>query len=777
MLTRLLRLAAVLLAVAVLALGATFLWWRSKGLPQREGSAQIPGLSVPVEVRFDDWGMPDVSAQTAEDAAAALGWLHANDRFFQMEMGRRAAAGRLSEVYGERTLEVDRHFRELRTRRTAERLFPTFSAESRGLLEAYARGVNAWLQARGSDLPPELVLLGVHPEPWTPADSVGFQMLMANDLSFWNDRPEEERFRWIVAFGPERARELMDDPQAEIAPEIAELASQAAAGKAGETDVRPGPPGSNNWAVGPSRSVNGHALVANDPHLGLRLPGVWYQVALHSPTYEASGMTLPGLPNIVLGRGPDLAWAFTNVMLDDHDLFFERLDSSGDRVERDGEWRPIEVERETIVVKGAKPVELVLRSTDRGPLLEADPSRGLPARSLAWTADLPQDPLAAMTAVARAHDVRELPNVIAGFVCPAQNLVAADRAGHLLWTPIGSAPLRRRGNGRFPSPGWTSAYGWDGVRPRQENPLVLDPPDALLATANARVADPAAFPWLSNDYDTSHRTDRITARLRERPQWALADLGTIQTDVTSLYAREMIAAWKDAYSADAGRAYALLAAWDGTMSGSGAPVLFAYASREVGRAIFGDEAKAHGLEPFAARERVEALFEGRMSDAWFDDVSTPAHESRHDILERALAASWKAAVARFGDDPAKWDLLQLQSITFDHPLGSLPIIGSRLSRGPYPLGGSSTTVDAAFAAWRGEGQNERLDVIEGPSMRLLQDAADPAATLSILPGGQSGHPFDRHYDDQLPLYLAGKLRPVSGPDQSREPLVLKPAQR
>ncbi len=755
---RIFRLVAIALVLAVGVLAGAFLWWRSRGRPQRDGAASIPGLSAPVQVRFDRYGMPEVTARTPQDLAAALGWLHANDRFFQMELGRRAAAGRLSEVFGARTLEVDRGFRILRLRQTAERTLGELSPESRDWLEAYVRGVNAWLQSRGRDLPPELVLLGIRPEPWSLADSLGFQLLMANDLSFWNGRPEEERFRWIAAFGPERARELLDDPGAEIAPEIAELARGLAPGEPGGAEVRPGPPGSNNWAVGPSRSANGHALVANDPHLALRIPGTWYQVALHSPAYEAAGMTIPGLPGIVLGRGPDVAWAFTNVMIDDHDLFFERLDAAGERVERDGTWQPIQFERQTLAVKGAAPVEIVLRSTDRGPLLEADPARGLPARSLAWTAYLPQDALAAMVAMARAHTVAELPGRIGGFVCPAQNLVAGDREGHLLWTPIGAAPLRRHGTGRFPSPGWSSAYGWNGARPRSENPQVLDPPDDVLATANARVADPARFPWLSADYNTSHRMDRIVERLGERGQWDLDALASIETDVVSRFARQMIAAWKDEYTGDAGRAYALLAGWDGRMSGRGAPALFAYATREVGRAAFGDEASAHGIEPFAARERVEALFTGRLSADWFDDVSTPGVEDRRAVLERALASSWRAASARFGADPERWDLAALQSITLDHPLGSIPVLGARLSRGPYPLAGSGTTVAAAFASWRGQEPSERLDVLAGPSMRLLQDAADPAATLAILPGGQSGHPFDPHYDDQLPLYLAGRMR-------------------
>jgi penicillin amidase len=753
---RWLRLSLAVAAVLVLAAGGGFLWLSRRALPRRSGEFAIPGLASPIEVAWDSWGTPYVTAASGRDATAALGWLHADDRFFQMEMGRRAAAGRLSEVFGERTIEVDEHFRELRLRKTAERMIDGLSAESRDWLEAYAAGVNAWLESRHGRLPPEFALLGIHPEPWRPADSLGFLFLMANDLSFWDGRPEEERFAWLRAFGPERARELEGHADAWIAPEIEQLA-KSLSGRELAAPRAEGPPGSNNWTVGAERSASGHPLVANDPHLAFRLPGVWYQVLLRSPDYEVSGMTLPGLPGVVLGRNAHLAWAFTNVMLDDQDLFFEQLDAGGRNVRRGLGWSPVERETERIRLDNDKEIDFEVAATDRGALLPADPARGLPARTLAWTAYQPGDPLAALVAVGRAKAVAEIPDAIGSYSCPAQNLVAADDAGHLLWTPIGRAPERAVGDGRFPSPGWVESYGWRGLRPRAGNPRFDDPGDGLLVTANADVAGPAAPAWLIADYDTPYRADRIRERLLARSRWSPAEIGALQNDVVSRFALEMVAAWcADREEGDAERACAALRGWNGEMAIHGESALFTLVERAMSQAIFDDEARAHHLPPFGGREQLAGLFAGRLAASWFDDVSTPAVETRAAVVAGALARGWRETVARFGADPALWSYGAMHTLTFRHPLGSLPGIGRWWNRGPFARPGSATTVNAAFGSWHGDA----IQVAAGPSMRLIADAGDPEATLSILPGGESGHPADPHYADQLPLYLAGELRPV-----------------
>ena len=375
----------IVIVAAALAAGG-FYWLKSRGLPQRDGGATLAGLQAPVDVRWDRWATPYVRAATTADATAALGWLHANDRLFQMEVSRRAAAGRLSEVFGDRALGFDKKVRRLRIYASAERLVVAASPESRDLLAAYARGVNAWISTHKGNLPPEFRLLATKPEPWQPADSMGIVFLMARQLSAIFEPNEEELIGFLREFGADRARELAGTPQAAVIDEVKRLADETpAAGEPPAANPEGSGLGSNSWAVAPGRAAAHSVLIANDPHLGLGLPGVWFQAALRSPDYEVSGMTIPGVPGVVLGRSANLAWAMTNLYVDDVDLFVERLDVSGTKVLRGEEYVPIAVEKATIRLDDGEEVAFDIRSTDRGPLLEPDPVHGLPARSVAWS--------------------------------------------------------------------------------------------------------------------------------------------------------------------------------------------------------------------------------------------------------------------------------------------------------------------------------------------------------------------------------------------------------
>ena len=753
---RLLRVFGILVALAVVVVAGLGLWLLRSGLPRRSGEAAIPGLGAEASVAFDGFGTPYVRAASALDAAAALGWLHANDRLFQMELTRRAATGRLSELFGQRALRFDRRIRRLGIPRAIDRLLASASPETRALLDAYARGVNAWIESRGSDLPPELRLLRRRPEPWRPADSVGVIFVMARTLSPILDPPELERFRWLRAFGTERARELAGDREAVVFPEIAELAAKLE-GEAEPLGARAEGAGlgSNNWAVGPARSASGHALVANDPHLGLGLPNVWYPASLDAPDYRAVGTTLPGAPGVVLGRGPRVAWAVTNLYVDDVDLFFEELDAAGTHVRRGDRWLPIERRVDRIRLDDGREVEVEVLATDRGPLLAADPAEGLPPRSVAWTGWEPGDQLAAFVALARAASVDEVPAAVAGYAFPAQNLVAADADGGLLWTPLGRSPRREGLDGVFPAPGWIPEVGWRGLVPAGENPVLRDPEDGFLATANSFL--PVEQPeWFEGDFDTPYRMERIREVLASRDDWSVEAFARLQTDVVSTWARELVAGIGTAYEGDAGRAARALAAWDGAMAERGPSALFALVERELQRAVFEDEARIAGLPRFGTRWRLARLLAGEGSEEWFDDVSTAAVETRAETVAAALDAAWRRGVELWGGDVAGWDYAGIHTLTLDHPLGSLPFAARWLERGPFPLPGTATTVLALHGPWVGD----RIDITYGPSMRLVTDAADPSSTRSILPGGQSGHPFDAHYDDQLPLWLAGELRPL-----------------
>ncbi len=730
-----------------------------RGLPQREGSAELAALVHPVTVRFDRWGVPFLKAASLEDAWRAQGWLHANDRALQMELVRRSALGELAELFGERALKHDRRQRQLGFRWLADRMARELSFESRRGLEAYAEGVNAWYRSRASDLPPGFLLLFHRPRPWTVQDSMALVLLMAQQLSEVTSQSENELFELLRGLGPELAKGLAGAPDAVLFPEILEL-SRTLRPRPQQLDLRAEGAGlgSNNWVVAPSRSASGSALLANDPHLGIELPNVWYQIGIHTAEYAASGMSLPGLPGIVLGRGEALAWAMTNLYVDDVDVFYETVDATGTRVQRGESWVAIETVEEVIRVKGAEDVRVFLRWTDRGLFQEEDRERGLPPRSVAWTGHFGGDQLAAMLRLAQCRSVSEVRDAIELWGFPLQNLVVADREGQILWTPIGRAPDRYGWDGRFPAPGASTAVGWRGVRPAAENPSLLDPPSAQIATANS--FPPTTVPeWLQGNFDTPYRSDRIREVLESRNDWTVEALAALQGDVVSLWGRQW-AHWlaeEPPFSGEAEQARAALAAWNGEMAVRGPAALFALFERWIQRLTFDDDARSAGLPRIGSRWRLLRLMTGVAPPTLWDDRSTSDQvETRREILERALASAWREGAQRFGPELERWNYGVLHQLVLEHPLGRFALLRGLVNRGPYRLPGSATTVFALGGPWRGD----RIDVVYGPSMRFVTDAANPDRTLAGIPGGQSGHPWDRHYDDQIEAFLRGELHPA-----------------
>lgn len=764
------------IAVAVLTVAGVggawvgWRWLRGTGLPQREGQAKLPGLDAAVTVRFDATGRPHVDAESLEDLAAAVGWLHANDRMTQLELGRRAVRGTLAEVVGESALNMDAEARHLDLDGAAQRCFEATGPEGRGILEAYARGVNGWLRERGGDLPPGLELLGIEPEPWSPEDSLGFQMLMARDLSML-ETTERQRTRAFLFEGtgegvldlfPERGSIHVPEGLVALREAAREARNHAESGPREQDGGDPLPKdGSNNWAVAASRSATGSPLMANDPHLGLSLPSPWYPARLVCPSYQAQGVMLVGLPLIVIGQGPDVAWSFTNSGLDNHDLLYEERNSEG-HVRRGDRWVPLIEYTETVHVRWGEDRTLRFLRSDLGPYLDEGPAGD--GYSLLWSAFEPFDSIPTFLGLARASSLDDVLEAAEPYIAPAQNLIAVHREQGILQTVLGRMPSRPVGDGRLMAPARDERYHWDGFLPHSANPTVIDPPEGYLASANEDVRRPAFEQPFPGEYAVPHRADRARELVAAGEAWDVEDLASMQSDSVSRFALEVISLLGGPFEGTAGRAHDLLMPWAGEMAKDSAEAaLFARLHVTLHDAIFGDELRAAGIRGGYGYSRnarlLRALRRGTDSPA-FDRIDTDRRELPDDIIRDALARAWFTTVQDLGsENPMDWRYDADHRWTPSHPLSALPVLGSKFARDPIPMDGSSTSLNAlaGYGAIR-----------HGPSMRFVADPADPDRSLLVLPGGQSGHPFDPHYDDQLEAYARGQHFPMAWSEDAVE---------
>ncbi|MEM9293420.1 MAG: penicillin acylase family protein [Acidobacteriota bacterium] len=842
---KVLRFLVVLLVLIALGIGGAWLWLKGNGKPQRSGEHQLAGLEAPVTVRFDARAVPHVQADNEADLAAAVGWLHANDRMTQLEMGRRLAFGRLAEVVGAPAFNNDIYFRTFGFASVAAEIEKNLDPRSRTWLEGYARGINAWIE-RG-ERPPGLILLRAQPEPWTVRDSIGFYLLMGHNLSFFQGRPEEARFRVLTNLGEERAADIL--PEGTILhPEIVEISKRwlPAPGPAetaslsdpeanpndfgvrlarnlgtaipGVSDDPGGAWGSNAWAVGNSLSKTGAPLLANDPHLPMNLPPTWFQVHLASDDLRLSGFTLPGLPFVIIGRSEHLAWGVTANMLDDHDVFVEEVSDDGTQVRRGEEWTPLVKRTETIRV-GDEERGVDFRTSDIGPFLAASQNVKSPDRSLAWTLlQETSDPFIDFLHLTQAANVTAARAGLGGYVGAAQNLLVVDRDGGLLQTILGRIPQRRSGIGNMLLPAWDPAYGWDGIAPQSANPTLLaagsssaesDSSDAEAEDAETALEDGAsgsadaegeegegtsaretlfapvgdllasaneAPPLISSPapgaYDLPYRAQRIRQLLSSDGPWDPDTLADAQSDVLCLFSRDLLpllqarvpfaGATNSEDAEEAQRTLEILGDWDGRMSPTGPATLFSLAEERLIEAIFRDESrKAQVL--IGSREQLLRILRGEISESWADNGNTEEVESLDQALASALASAGRDARAAWGDDVASWPYATQHTLRLDHILGAVPVIGPQLGRGPLPIAGSYTTI----LAFDGPLQNEtlRTTVRTGPTGRWVADLGSDASRAA-LPGGQSGHPFDDHYDDQLEDFVAGRSHPAPWSDEA-----------
>jgi penicillin amidase len=761
----LLRALLVLAAAAIIVGGAGYLWLR-QSLPEIDGEAAAPGLAREVEVVRDRWGVPHVYAQSQAEAAYGLGYAHAQDRLWQMEMQRRIAAGRLSEALGASTLETDRFLRALDFYRRVERAWPKLAPEVQAALEAYAAGVNAYLATRSGPwrpLPPEFLILGVEPEPWRPLDSLAVLKLLALDLA-GNWTSELLRFRLADRLSARQIDELYPPYRAEAPRGPALPTAHLPAGEGA---------GSNNWVVAGARSATGKPLLANDPHLGFQAPSIWYFAHLSWPERELIGGTIPGLPSVVLGRNQRIAWAFTNTGPDVQDLYLEKLDPQDPgRYLAPGGAEPFERRQATIKVKDAADVTVELRETRHGPVLSdvhGPTARAAPPGhviALRWSA-LDDDDLTAQAGLrmSAAQNWEGFVAALRDFHGPQQNVVYADVDGNIGFIAPARVPRRKAENriqGYMPQPGWDEAYDWDGYIPFEALPQSFNPPSGALATANHKIV-PDDYPHvLTLEWTEGYRAGRIFDLLADREKHSAESFRAMQQDVFSPMAVELLPLLlRFEPASEQGRvARELLRAWDGSLhENRPEPLIFAAWRRELGRRLYADELGDLFEEAWSQRPAFMAnVLSGRTPD-WCDDVTTERTESCEEQVAGALDAALAWGRERWGGDMRRWRWGEAHVARFRHrAFGRIPALGWLFNL-EEPTGGGVFTINAG--AYRMADAGEPFANVHGAGMRAIYDLDDPDRSMFIHTTGQSGHPLSPSYRDFLALWARGEFIPMT----------------
>ncbi|ANK81055.1 MAG: hypothetical protein TEF_09795 [Rhizobiales bacterium NRL2] len=757
-------------------------------LPQVDGEVALPALENDVRIVRDRFAVPHIYAGSREDTVFALGFVHAQDRLWQLELQRRIGQGRLSEFAGEQTLQTDIFLRTLGFYRAAEATVPNLDARTRRLLQRYADGVNAFLENDDGLLPPEFLILGIEPEPWKPADSLVWLKMMALDLS-GNWTSEATRAQVAELLGPERMRQIWppypaDGPVA--LPDRAALDALPGIGPmiaAAQPFRRHDGLGSNNWVVDGSRSATGKPLLANDPHLGLQTPSVWYFAHWDDGETAAMGATLPGLPFVVLGRNRHLAWGFTNTGPDTQDLVIEQINPDNPAQYRtEAGWADFETREEVIRVKDSADRTITVRETRNGPVLNEATGR---VREFA-----PEDHVVAlrwhvleaneMTARAglRAADARtvtELQEIMRDFDGAQQNIVIADVEGNIGFVAAGKVPIRAD---RSPWQGMLPVRGWEaegqrlGYVPHRHLPSTVNPESGFVVTANNRIVGDDYPYFLTNEWAPPYRAQRITDLLTARNAHSVESFKTIQADQVSLMAREFLPLML-AFQPAGERARAVVAdlkIWNGDMSADRIePTVFSAWYRQFVRQVLIDEGRGAFEELWAPR----VLFMRRvLTDAdgmsiWCDDVATDGRETCADMLSRSLDLALADLEQRFGADRQNWVWGPIHEALSDHnPFTHVPVLRDIFDI-RTPVGGDSFTVNVAHSTMRRE--RDPFTTNSAASMRAIYDLDDLDRSLYIHSTGQSGNVLSGHYSGFVDRWRRVDYIPMSMRPEDIEP--------
>lgn len=799
------------LLVLVLVLGILGIWTVRRSFPRVEGELEVSGLNDRVEVVRDDWGVPHIYATNAHDLFLAQGYTHAQERFWQMDFWRHIGSARLSEMFGESQLGSDKFLRSLDFAGLAEQELETMDDELRNILQWYADGVNAYLSENdGAGISLEYAVLplqnsGYEVEPWEPIHTLTWAKMMAWDLG-GNMRAEIARAVLRGGLSNDRVDQLYpeypDDHPVIVEPDqvSADTSGSSASIPAGSVDVIASVGraaqtvwdltgggfegiGSNNWVVGGSMTESGLPLLANDTHLGIQMPSIWFENALHcvedTPDcpYNVIGFTFAGVPGIVIGHNERVAWGVTNQAVDAQDLFIERVNPNNpDQYEVEGEWVDFEVRTEVIEVAGSEPVTFDVRSTRHGPVIsgtfleedELDDTRAIPLPedyvvALSWTALSPSTLVEAIIGLNTAENYDDFRAATSKWDIAAQNVVYADIEGNIAYQSTGEVPIRPRGNGEYPVPGWTTEYDWVGFVPFEEMPSLFNPPQGFIETANQPVTRVPGTPLGDAKGSYGYRASRIQELIEARTDHTVASMHAMQFDSRDGGAQILIPHLLDLDSRGASGVEEIqsrLRTWEGEgdlqVGGeSSGAAIYQAVWRHLLANTFHDELPEEHWPEGGSRwfEVVKALLEDS-EDLYWDDTSTPEVENRDDVLHRSILDAYAELSGLLGDDPDDWAWGELHVAHFENQtfgqsgIGPIEWLFNRTA--PRRVAGSESIVNAV-----GWDTNESYLIDWVPSQRMVVDLADFSVSTFIHTTGQSGHAFHRFYDNMIEPWTDG----------------------
>jgi len=767
----------------------------SSSLPQYAGEISSSKINSNIEVYRDSFAVPYILAESDEDVAFALGYLHAQERLFTMDLIRRAGEGRLSEILGEKAIPFDKMFRTVGIKRNISKNLYKYDTTVMKILQAYSNGVNEFLKERKGNYAIEFDVLGYQPEQWKPMHSLIVIKMMAWELniSWWTDLSFAEL---IQKLGTEKVLEILPDyPQ--NAPTIiadnfkylpAINSNFAETDKAfrqmmGWTGTHIG---SNNWVINANKSVSGKPIIANDPHLAFSAPGKWYAAVIKSKDWNAAGVTLPGVPGVVIGKGDNISWVLTNVMNDDADFYAEKLDSTKAKYFIDGQWQDLKIFKDTIKVKDGKNQIIEIKETHRGPIISNihpfkfiynKEDQNMPPISMRWSGNEFSDEMLAFYKINKAKNWNEFRDAVRYYGIPGQNFVYADAQGNIGYIMGARIPLRNSNNPTLVFDGTTSENDWKGFVPINEIPFILNPPENFIASANNKTLKDFKY-HISNLWEPSSRIDRIRELLTFKQKYSANEFKNFQMDQVSPYARTIVPyilkSFEEIKVKDKNltTSLELLGKWDFDMNKfSQTPAIYSVFLKYLLRNIYHDEMgdNLYNRFVFLANVPYRSLLQilEKPESNWFDDIHTKKQETREEIIRKSLADALTYLEGKFGNDLTNWQWGRMHKVTFKHAFsGNFSLLDNYINIGPYELGGDGTTLFNTeypftesiekFSMFR----HDEFDNVLGPSMRFIFDFANPDEFYLVLTTGQSGNVMSDNYNDQSPLWLKGKYMKI-----------------